>query len=118
MKQHFLLLLLLLLLSPQLAHAQGGWTGDLDEFIIEDGIAKHQNNGKSGSAVIYKDFTSEASGSFTWSLGFVFQDLPTSSNTFEVTLFNQEVGNFRYYYKVVPTKTILALDWSKRPTRK
>ena len=55
MKQHFLLLLLLLLLSPQLAHAQGGWTGDLDEFIIEDGIARHQNNGKSGGAVIYKD---------------------------------------------------------------
>ena len=104
MKQHFLLLLLLLLLSPQLAHAQGEWTGDLDEFIIEEGIAKHQNNGKSGGAVIYKNFTSEASGSFTWSFGFVFQDLPTSSNTFEVTLFNQEVGNFRYYYKVVPTK--------------
>lgn len=118
MKQHFLLLLLLLLLSPQLAHAQGGWTGDLDEFIIEDGIAKHQNNGKSGSAVIYKDFTSEASGSFTWSLGFVFQDLPTSSNTFEVTLFNQEVGNFRYYYKVVPTKNNTSIGLIKETYQK
>lgn len=118
MKQHFLLFLLLLLLLPQFAHAQEGWTGNVEEFFIEDGIARHQNNGKSGSAVIYKDFTSEASGSFTWGLGFVFIDYPTNSNTFEVTLFSQEAGNFRYYYKVVPTRNNTSIGLVKETYEK
>lgn len=118
MKQHFLLFLLLLLLLPQFAYAQEGWTGNVEEFFIEDGIARHQNNGKSGSAVIYKDFTSEASGSFTWGLGFVFIDYPTNSNTFEVTLFSQEAGNFRYYYKVVPTRNNTSIGLVKETYEK
>ena len=84
-------LLLLLLIAPLIAHAQEGWEGNVEEFIIEDGIARHQNNGKSGSATLYKDINAEASDSFTWSFGFVFADYPTNSNTFEVTLFNHEV---------------------------
>lgn len=118
MKQHFLLLTLLLLLLPQLAHAQEGWEGNVEEFVIEDGIAKHQNNGKSGSATIYKDFKAEASDNFTWSFGFAFADYPTNSNTFEVTLFIQEVGNFQYYYRVVPTRNNTSIGLVKETYKK
>lgn len=97
------LLLLLLTLVPLLLHAQTGWEGDIDEFVIKDGVASHRNNSKSGTATIYKQFSAtETSGSFTCSLGFVFEDLPTSSNSFEVTLFSQRESNFIYYYKLIP----------------
>lgn len=106
-------LLLLLLISPLIAHGQEGWMGDVEEYIIEEGVARHHDNGKSGNAMIYKDFNTEVSESFIWSLGFMFQDLPTSSNTFEATLFSQEVGNFRNYYKVVPTNNNTSLGLVK-----
>lgn len=104
MKRFFILSILLLLLTSRLGQAQVGWMGDLDEYIIEEGIISHQNNGKSGRATIYKDFMAEVSGNFTWRLGFEFIDKPTDSNCFEVTLFSLSDGDFRYYYKVVPTR--------------
>lgn len=91
-------------LTPLLLFGQTDWRGDLEEFQIEEGIVSHRDNGNGGKATIYKDYTAEASGRFTWSLGFMFRDLPTSGNRFELTLFSQSVGSYSYYYRVVPTQ--------------
>ena len=104
MKRYFVLFFLLLLLMPQLGQAQAGWEGDLDEYFIKEDIISHQNNGKAGKATIYRDFTTEASGNFTWHLGFKFIDRPSRSNYFEVTLFSLYNGDFIYHYRIVPTK--------------
>lgn len=90
-------------LTPLLLFGQTDWRGDLEEFQIEEGIVSYRDNGNGGKATIYKDYTAEASGRFTWSLGFMFRDLPTSNNRFELTLFSLSKGSYSYYYRVVPT---------------
>ncbi|MDO5017345.1 MAG: lamin tail domain-containing protein [Porphyromonas sp.] len=96
-------LLLLLAILPLAARGQEGWLGDTDLFVIEEGYANYIEDGKAGRATLYKHFDpGGVPASFSWRFGFYFNDVPTSSNTFEVELFRESLPNYKYLYKVVP----------------
>lgn len=91
--------LLSLLATAQMTW-QGEWQGDTHSYNIEGTTLTHRNDGVSGSASIYRDYTSGSA--FTLSQGFRFVETPTSHNTFTLTLFHEELGNFRYHYTLSP----------------
>lgn len=79
-----------------------GWQGDLGIFWEEKGLLRYRDDGKAGSAVLFKTYTRGLSDLLYWETQTRFEAVPTASNHFIWTLFFEKQGESLYAYCIEP----------------
>lgn len=116
-----LLFLLLILLTTSSALAQSlpsGWSGDVQFFEYDEGVLHYRDDGEVGQAKLTYKYGKPTNNFLVWDFGTRFDTLPTSQNSFSLTLFYIERDQTLYRYYIEPSiqaNTIqLKLEYSSR----
>lgn len=88
----------------------GSWEGDTDEYVYEDGILSHKDNGLSGTATIKRLYQPKEPTKVTWTFKTIFKSPPTSQNSFSMTLFCEVLDHERFCYVVAPSADASSLS--------
>lgn len=99
---HILLGLLTTFPSFAIAQSNTPWQGDLDAYYIDGQHLSFRDDGKAGTARIFRNYQPSDPTHVSWHMECHFKDVPTSANTFTATLFTEERFPYTYVYRLQP----------------
>lgn len=110
---HFLSLYFIILFLPIPVLSQnwpGQWRGDIDDYVLSDGLLTHADDGRAGQSTVYLDYT--PSSTMLWGIEVNWTKLPSTYNTFTWTIFEEVTGDeYLYKYSIRPSNRGETLDF-------